>query len=205
MKEAVSRKKEAHKAMCQNSTDGNKRRCKSMKNKASKAVSKAMREMAEEAITELHHCQYGMFRQVKGLKTDSKQVQGGRCVRGSDGKQCFSENERSKVWKDYMERIMNEEDDWDCNVEGDAVEGPVVCVCRGEVLQALNEMKTGRAHGHSEVSLELIIASGGIGIHVIAEVCQKVLNGFGMPPEWVLGIVVPIFKGKGDIRNCSCY
>ena len=23
--------------------------------------------------------------------------------------------------------------------------------------------------------------------------------------EWALSIVVPIFKGKGDIRNCSCY
>ena len=33
VKEAVSRKKEAHKAMCQNSTEENKRRCKSMKNK----------------------------------------------------------------------------------------------------------------------------------------------------------------------------
>ena len=31
------------------------------------------------------------------------------------------------------------------------------------------------------------------------------LDGFGMPVEWALSIVVPIFKGKGDIRNCSCY
>ena len=36
--------------------------------------------------------------------------------------------ERDKVWKDYMERTMNEENDWDHNVEGDAVEGPVACV-----------------------------------------------------------------------------
>ena len=34
VKEAVSRKKEAHKAMCQNSTAENKRSHKSMKNKA---------------------------------------------------------------------------------------------------------------------------------------------------------------------------
>ena len=26
-----------------------------------------------------------------------------------------------------------------------------------------------------------------------------------MPAEWVLSIVVPIFNGKDDIRNCSCY
>ena len=51
-----------------------------MKNKARKAVSKAMREKAEEALTELRNCQNGMFRLVKGLKTDSKEVEGGRCM-----------------------------------------------------------------------------------------------------------------------------
>ena len=53
MKEADSRKKEAHKAMCQNNTEKNKRRYKSMKNKAKKAVSKALREKADEALTDI--------------------------------------------------------------------------------------------------------------------------------------------------------
>ena len=72
-------------------------------------------------------------------------------------------------------------------------------------MQALNEMETGKAPGPSEVSLELIAASGGVEIQVMTEICQIVLDGFGMPVEWVLGMVVPIFKGKGDIRSCySC-
>ena len=66
-------------------------------------------------------------------------------------------------------------------------------------------MKKGKAPGSSEVSLELIAASGEVGIHVMADVCQKILDGFGMPAEWALSIMVPIFKGKGDIRNCSSY
>ena len=70
-----------------------------------------------------------------------------------------------------MERTVNEENDWDHNVLGDAVEGPVVCVSRVEVLQALNEMKTRKAPGPSEVSLELIAASGLVGIQVMAEIC----------------------------------
>ena len=44
---AIPGTKEAHKAMCQNSTEENKWRYKSLKNKAKKAVSKAMRENAE--------------------------------------------------------------------------------------------------------------------------------------------------------------
>ena len=65
-----------------------------------------------------------MFRLENGLKTDSKEV-AGRCMRGSDEKLCFSEKERGNVWKDYMEWIMNEQNDWDYNVEEDSVEGPV--------------------------------------------------------------------------------
>ena len=126
-------------------------------------------------------------------------------MKGSDGKLCFSEKERGKVWKDYMERILNEENDWDHNVEGDAVEDPVVCANREEMLQALKEVRTGKAPGPSEISLELIAASGGVEIQVMVEICQKVLDGFGMPAEWALSIVVPIFKRKGDIRNCNCY
>ena len=80
-----------------------------------------------------------MLIMVKGFNTDCKEAYGGRCMRESDEKMCFSENERDKVWKDYMERIINEKNDLDHNVEEDAVEGPVVCVSREEVLWALSE------------------------------------------------------------------
>ena len=70
-----------------------------------------MREKAEEVHTKLQNCSYEMLRQAKGLKTDSREVEGGRYMRGSDGKKCFREKERGNVWKDYMERIMNEEND----------------------------------------------------------------------------------------------
>ena len=66
-------------------------------------------------------------------------------------------------------------------------------------------MKTVTAPGPSEVSLELIAATEAVGIQVMAEIRQKVLFGFGMPAEWALSIVVPIFKGKGDFQNISCY
>ena len=44
-----------------------------------------------------------MLRLVTGFKTDSKEVEEERYMRGSDGKLCFSKKERGKVWKDYME------------------------------------------------------------------------------------------------------
>ena len=38
-----------------------------------------------------------------------------------------------------LKRIMNEENYWDDDVEGDVVEGPVVCVGRREMVHMLNE------------------------------------------------------------------
>ena len=44
----------------------------------------------------------------------------------------------------------------------------------------------------------MIAARGGVSIQVIDEICQSSV-------EWALNIVVPIFIGKDDIRNCCCY
>ena len=104
MKEAVSRKKERSTRQC---------------------VKTVLRRI-RGGIKALQNCPNRMFRLVKGQKTDSKKAEGGRCMRGSDGKLCFSEKERGKFWKDYMERIMNEENDWDPNVVAEAVEGAAV-------------------------------------------------------------------------------
>ena len=72
---------------------------------------------------------------------------------------CLIENEVVNVWKDYIIRIMNEENDCDRSVEGDAVEGPVDCVCRDEEVQSYDEMMTGSAPRRLDELLELIAVS----------------------------------------------
>ena len=114
-----------------------------------------------------------MLRLVIGLRTDSKYVEDCKCMRGSDGMLCYSEKEIGIAWKDHAEGMMNEENDWYRNVEGHTVEDPIVCAIREELHQALNEMKTGKATGPTEVSRELIAASGDVGIRVMFETCQK--------------------------------
>ena len=52
MKEVLSRKKDVHKMMHKNSTEENKRG-KGMKNKAETAASKAVREKAEDPLSEI--------------------------------------------------------------------------------------------------------------------------------------------------------
>ena len=70
VKEVTPRKKDVRKSMCRNCTEENKRRFESMKNKARKAVLKAMREKVEEVLNELKHCLNWMFILVRGLIDD---------------------------------------------------------------------------------------------------------------------------------------
>ena len=45
----------------------------------------------------------------------------------------------------------------------------------------MKKMKLGKASELSEVSIEMINASGKVGIEAMMELCQKVLDGKGMP------------------------
>ena len=90
-------------------------------------------------------------------------------------------------------------------VETDVVEGPVEKVARNEIVEAIQKMKSGKATGLFEVSVEMIVASGEIGVKVMMELCQRVLDGRGMPDEWKTSVIVPIFKGKGDVMSCGSY
>ena len=100
-----------------------------------------------------------------------------------------------------MEKIVNVDNQWDQMVEADMVEG----VTDEEVMEAMNTIKLGKAAGPSEVNMDMIIASGKFVVGVIKKLCQRVLDGKGMPEEWKTSVVVPIFKGKGDMMDCRAY
>ena len=60
--------------MSRNGTEENKHMYKSMNNKAKKAVSNAIGEKAEGALTELENCPNGMFRVAKWLILIAKKL-----------------------------------------------------------------------------------------------------------------------------------
>ena len=85
------------------------------------------------------------------------------------------------------------------------VEGPVEKVSRKEVREAIRKMKQGKAAGLSEITTEMIVAGGRIAEEVILQLCQRILDGKGIPDEWKISVVVPTFRGKEDVMNCNSY
>ena len=50
---------------------------------------------------------------------------------------------------------------------------------------------------------EMISASKEVGVSVMVQLCQPMLDAKGMQDEWQTSVLVPIFKG--DVRNCNVY
>ena len=67
-------------------------------------------------------------------------------------------------WKEYMERVMNEENEWDHGISDEVKEGPADCFRICEVAAALKKMKRRKAPGLSGLTAEMIQATEGIGI-----------------------------------------
>ena len=100
---------------------------------------------------------------------------------------------------------MNKENDWDHVTAASVVEEPIKNVTCKEMVIAIKVMKLGKVAGPSEVCAEMISAMGEVGVGVMMELCLHLLDGKGMPDEWQTSVLLPIFKGKGDVRNCNTY
>jgi len=63
-------------------------------------------------------------------------------------------------WKEYMEKLMNEENEWDHRTESTVKQGLADCIRTDEVAAALKKMKRHKAPGMSGLEAEMIQFTG---------------------------------------------
>ena len=128
----------AFKELCRFPSEENKTKHKRIRNQTRKIVTRAMRMEANQELNNLYQNSNSVFHFLRRMKKD---VEGERCLRGRDGRLGFIEENRAKIWKEHMEKIMNEENEWHHMVETDVVEGPVEKVACNEIVEAMQRMK----------------------------------------------------------------
>ena len=111
-----------------------------------------------------------------------------------------------KRWKEYFEKLMNEENDRDPRTEeAEVVNEEVKCVCREEVKNALRRMKKGKAVGPDELPVKVWKCMRKMGIKFLIRLFNRLLMGERMPEEWRRSVLIPIYKNKGDKQCCGNY
>ena len=72
-----------------------------------------------------------------------------------------------------------------------------------ETETALKGMKCGKAVGADEIPAEAWKCIGNFGVKIICKLCSCIMNTEQMPSAWRQSILIPIFKGKGDIKSAK--
>ena len=83
----------------------------------------AKEEMSEEMSEARYTKPNDVFKFLKFMRKEGRDIEGRDCMKDKDGRLAVSEKDRGKLWKEHMEKIMNVENDRNQIVEVDMVEG----------------------------------------------------------------------------------
>ena len=104
------------------------------------------------------------------------------------------------TWKEYIEKLINEENEWDHRISAGVKEGPADCISISELTAVLKKMKRHKAPGSSGRVAEMIQATGDIRTQWILDLCNGIVKE-GLE----IKVVLPIYKGKDDPIECGSY
>ena len=72
-----------------------------------------------------------------------------------------------------------------------------------EVKQAIQDLKVRKTAGPSGVTAEMIKAAGEQAVDWLTSICNRIVKEEAIPESWQMSELVAIYKGKGDVLECS--
>jgi hypothetical protein len=102
---------------------------------------------------------------------------------------------------------LNEEFDW---MKEDLEQlnegsGPSEEITVEKVRAAIMKANIGKAPGPYGVVVEMLRATGNVGVHWITDLCNIVIADGKIPEDWRKSWMVSVYKGKGDPLECGSY
>jgi len=120
----------------------------------------------------------------KQMVKERQDITGLNCIKGAPGKVIVDDKGIKDSWKEYMEKLMNEENEWDHKISAEVKEGPADCIRMAEVSAVLKKMKRHKAPGLLGLVAEMIQATGDIGTQWISDIAFSALT---LLVEWQEG------------------
>ena len=108
-------------------------------------------------------------------------------------------------WKEHYARTCNEENPHPPIPISATVPGPVPRITAHEVMKAIRKMKNEKATGPDDIPVDVWKLLGQRGAEILSALFNKIADDHDIPASWQSSVTVPIYKGKGDISDCSNY
>ena len=82
---------------------------------AKRVLSSAKEKKQKEWANDLNdsECQNEIFRMTKQMVKERQDITGLNCTKGASGKVIVDDKGIKDSWKEYMEKLINEENEWD--------------------------------------------------------------------------------------------
>merc|ERR1712080_164238 len=108
------------------------------KKKSDRAVEAAKKAKSKEFANSLEteDGKQNIFKIAKQMVRKNKDTFGGKCLKDENDKTVTGEENLKKRWKTYMEKLLNEENEWDEIIDADKVQGPQQVISQEEVKKA---------------------------------------------------------------------
>ena len=121
-----------------------------------------------------------LYRLARQRDRAEKDVQHVRVIKDENGNVMVNSEAVLKRWKEYFEKLMNEENNREPRTEeAEVVNEEVNCVSREEVKNALRRMKKGKAVGPDELPVEVWKCMSEMEIEFLTRLFNRLLMGEG--------------------------
>ena len=112
-----------------------------------------------------------------------RNVVGVSCLKDENGAVKVSVDDRKKIWKGHMKKLMNVENEWCNSIHASKVDGALRRIEVEEVWCAMNQMKIGKASGPSGVAVEKFKAEGDRCLKTLTNMFHDILFKDKLPKE----------------------
>ena len=148
-----------------------------------------------------------IFKMARDRTEDGRDVKRGAVIKDNCRRLITESKEVLRIWAAYYKELLNGKVASSCIELPSSVrrEVEVEEIGQEEVESAMHKKKKGKATGADEVRVEMNEMAGEVGVKWIGRQLNVCMQDGRIPKEWRMGLIVPIWKRKGDVHDPGKY
>ena len=106
-------------------------------------------------------------------------------MRDQEGKIVVEDIKIKEVWREYFEKLLNEEFHWNRDTldMDNEVHGPCEKFAANEIRAAISKIKSGKVAGPSGIVTEMLKAAGEARVLWVTDICNAVVSEGKIPSD----------------------
>src|SRR5678816_682394 len=195
--------------MCIRDREEYKRVRNEVKMKVKAAKRRADERWSEKIVANYQEKSKLFWKEINKIRNKREDVIIG--VKALDGNVVHDDREVEERWKEHFKELLNagrvdEEEERRQNITMEEFRNVNIGdITKDEIVNALKKSKGGKSSGLDAIQVEMLKKGGDIVVEWLMRLFNVCWVQCEVPQDWQDSCLVPIYKGKGDKKECSNY